>query len=284
MLTAQNNARLAVKVLGWVVLMAAAAGCQARQTVFNADGMDKGLVIVLPGIDGQTPYSEAACRALAARCADGAGVELYDWTSPLGALHSQTAQERNRRQAAALAERIAGYQAAHPGRPVHLIGHSGGTAIAVWAAEDLPTQASIDGIVLLASSLSGEYDLSAALARSRKGIVNFCSDRDVMLLDIGTRLVGTMDGRHVVAAGNAGFSRPAAGDRAGAYSRLFEVRWDEQSARHGNDGGHFSCMSSRFVARAVAPLLAASDWASATLASSADAGVLLAAGGPAALR
>lgn len=280
MKTTRLSRKVACEVMCCVALVAAVTGCQTAPVVFNASGLDRGLVVVLPGIDGQTAYSEAACRALASRCGDIAAIELYDWTSPMGALASQCDQLRNRKQAAALANRIAHYQAAYPGRPVHLIGHSGGTAIAVWALESLPPQAEVEGIVLLASSLSGDYDLSAALRRTRKGIVNFCSDRDVMLLDVGTRMIGTMDGQHVVAAGNAGFSQPATCGNAGAYDRLFQVRWDEQAARNGNDGGHFSCMSSRFVAHSVQPLLAAASWRLALAARTDAAGETLAARGP----
>jgi len=251
--TTRLSRKVACEIMCCVALVAAVAGCQTAPVVFNASDLGRGLVIVLPGIDGQTPYSKAACQALASRCGDIAAIELYDWTSPMGALASQCDQLRNRKQAAALAKRIAHYQAAYPGRPVHLIGHSGGTAIAVWALEDF-------------SSLSKDYDLSAALRHTRKGIVSFCSNRDVMLLDMGTRLVGTMDGRHVVAAGKAGFRQPANCGDTGAYDRLFQVRWNEQAARHGNDGGHFSCMHSRFVAQSVQPLLTAASWRPALVA------------------
>ena len=230
-------------------------GCQGPGAMTNADHLDGGLIVVLPGIDGRTPHSESICRALAARRPDMA-VELYDWTAPLGAIYNQVAVERNRSVAERLATRILAYRKAHADRPVTLVGHSGGTAIAVWAAENLPADQPVDGIVLLASSLSPEYDLSRALSRSAGGIVSFYSDRDAALLGVGTSLVGTMDGRHCEAAGKVGF-------REGDYpcEALVQIAWRPAMAETGYDGGHLSCTAEEFVAKYVGP------WVRAPLAS-----------------
>jgi pimeloyl-ACP methyl ester carboxylesterase len=244
------------------ILAAAAAGCDER-VVINAAGAEHGLVILLPGIDGRSGYSEAACRALCRDGFDEMSVELRDWTSPLGAFFNQTAEGRNRAVAASIAERIVEYHREFPGRPVFLVGHSGGTAIAVWTAEALPDDEQVEGLVLLASSLSPGYDLSTALARTRGGIVSFNSPHDMALLGAGTTILGTMDGRHCPSAGMAGFEVL---DRPG-YQKLFQIAWDSAMTEHDNGGDHFGCMAERFVGAYVKPLVRSEGWSEGLIAS-----------------
>lgn len=241
------------------LLAALLGGCVERQMMIGRQDLDKGLVIVLPGIDGRAPHNETACEALRAGGA-AAAVELYDWTAPLGALFNQLAIGRNREMAGRLARRIVAYRRAYPGCPVSLVGHSGGTAIAVWAAAALPEGEQVEAIVLLASSLSPGYDLSPALRRSRKGVANFWSQRDAVLLGLGTSLIGTMDGRHCEAAGKTGFHEPAAAAPPGAYAKLVQIKWHAGAAENGHDGGHFSCLARRFIAASVGPLVTSRTW------------------------
>jgi pimeloyl-ACP methyl ester carboxylesterase len=259
----QIDKRRYAQVLLGLMALAVLAGCEARLSVVNDGVADGGIVIVLPGIDGRAPHNEAVARAF---CKDdiGMAVEIFDWTVPAAPLINQAAIGRNREMAAALAARVTEHQRNHPGRPVFLVGHSGGTAIAVWAAEALLGSAQIDGIILLASSLSPEYDLSKALARTRRGIVSFHSPHDSVLLDLGTTLFGTMDRKHTVAAGNVGF-RPVAG-RGREYAKLRQVAWHRDMARVGHDGGHFSVCSRDFILAYVAPLAKVSGWDGATVA------------------
>jgi pimeloyl-ACP methyl ester carboxylesterase len=243
------------------LLAATTVGCD-ELVVINADGADRGLVILLPGIDGRSGYSEAACRAL---CRDGPtlSVELRDWTSPLGAFFNQIAVGRNREVARTVAVRIADYHREYPARPVYLIGHSGGTAMAVWAAESLPDGEQVEGIILLASSLSPGYDLSEALARSRGGIVSFYSPLDVAVLGAGTTLLGTMDGRHSGSAGMAGFESRG----RGGYEKLFQIAWESSMVAAGHGGDHFGCMATGFIRTYVAPLVRSTQWEAGLIAS-----------------
>jgi len=252
-------------VLVALVLIALLAGCGRRRVMMDPHRLPSGLVIVLPGIDGRAPHNLAACRALCTE-STGMAVELYDWTAPLGPLYNQRACGRNREMARQLAGRIAEYRGAWPDRPVSLIGHSGGTAIAVWAAEALPDDQQVEGIVLLASSLSRGYDLSQALRRSRKGIVSFHSPRDGILLGVGTSVFGTMDGHYGEAAGKAGFTTPQPASRHAAYAKLCQVGCGQSTAAAGHDGGHFSCLAPSFIAARVQPLLTAARWDRETIA------------------
>jgi len=243
----------------WLVLAAGLTGCEGRRLVLNREYLDRGLIIVLPGIDGRAPHNEAACLALRGGGPDMA-VELYDWTAPLGALYNQCAVDRNHEAATRLARRIQAYTRDHPRGRVFLAGHSGGTALAVWAAEALPEGQEVDGLVLLASSLSPSYDLSGALSKSRHGIVSFYSPRDSILLGFGTSTFGTMDRQYTEAAGRVGFRRPGSADRPELYAKLVQIEWEEQAAEAGNDGGHFSCLAGRFIEAYVVPFLGSEAW------------------------
>ena len=155
---------------------------------------------------------------------------------------------------------IADYCRRHPGSPVFLIGHSGGTAIAAWAAEALPNNIEVDGIIMLASSLSPEYDLDRALCRVRQGIVSFYSGYDGVVLGFGTTLFGTMDRRNTESAGKVGFGRVASRRYGQTAPRLFQVPWSQRMAGTGYIGCHFSVCAGNFITTHVAPLLTAGDW------------------------
>lgn len=244
-------------MLGCMMAVAVLSGCQGRRLLLNEGKLDQGLVIVLPGIDGLAPYNVNACKAL---YEDGLGmaVELYDWTLPFGMILNQCSILTNRLAAEGLAARIVKYREEYPDRPVVLIGLSGGTAIAVWAAEALPDEERVDRIVLLASSLSPGYDLSEAIGHTRLGIVSFYSDYDGALLGIGTILMGTMDGQHTEAAGKVGFRPP---DRAaGYYGGLIQVAWEPTMAATGHDGGHFGYTAPGFIKARVRPYVTDARW------------------------
>jgi pimeloyl-ACP methyl ester carboxylesterase len=245
------------RLLPCLVALALLSGCGGRRLLFNERNLDQGLVIMLPGIDGIAPYNVNACKALC-RGDEDMAVELYDWTLPFGLLINQCAVLRNHLAADELTARIMRYRKKYPGRPVYLIGHSGGTAIAVWAAEALPDGEQIDRIVLLASSLSPGYDLSGAIRHTRFGIVSFYSDRDGALLGAGTVLLGTMDGQHTESAGKVGF-HPVAG-AVGAYGGLTQIPWGPAMAVDGHDGGHFGYTDPRFMVAHVKPLLTEARW------------------------
>jgi pimeloyl-ACP methyl ester carboxylesterase len=233
------------------------AGCSNPQPYVTPSRMERGLVIVLPGIEGPSRFNRAICLGLNEGGTDCA-IETYDWTSIWGPLYNLRASTRNRRQADNVADLVVQYQMAYPGRPVYLVGQSGGGAIAVWTAELLPPEHKVDGIILLAASLSPYYMLDLAIQRSRQGIVSFYSDRDWFLL--GTNLTGTMDGEMASSAGRTGFLYAEGAARPKDYSRLFQVPWDRQMGRAGNTGGHLTSGSAGFVAKYVAPLIQLKQW------------------------
>ncbi|MCE5276945.1 MAG: alpha/beta fold hydrolase [Planctomycetaceae bacterium] len=241
-----------------------AGGCDGEGLIVSRQHLDEGLVIVLPGIDGGGFRNLAIADALKEQNVPAA-VEIWDWTSPLGPLFNQTAMDANRARAADLARRIARYHKEYPNGQVYLIGHSGGTAIAAWAAECLAAeQIALGGIVMLGSSLSPGYDLSTALQATRSGIVNFYSPGDGVLGG-AVSMVGTMDRVNTAGAGKVGFDSRGDGDK------LVQVPWTGEMAAAGNYGDHFSCCNGKFIASYVAPLI--TRWNQSTLATASPAPV-----------
>ncbi|MFB3893013.1 MAG: alpha/beta fold hydrolase [Phycisphaerae bacterium] len=233
-----------------------------RGPVVMSGRMDQGLVVVFPGIEGRSSFNESICRGLSDAGVQYA-IELYDWTSrggPIGPLINERAESRNRRKAREIADHVVQYRQAYPNRPVYLVGQSGGGAIAAWVAESLPPGQRVDGIVMLAASLSPDYMIDTALAKSRQGIVSFYSPKDWFLLGMGTTMVGTMDGEHSSSAGRTGFNVPRGSSRPSVYNRLYQIPWTSSMSSAGNTGTHLSSGSELFVAEYVAPFIRAPVW------------------------
>jgi len=215
-------------------------------------------VVVLGGIEGRSPFNDAIVRGLDEGGVDWA-IELRPWTSRWGGpLYNLRAEKRNRGKAQEIADRIVRYQIAYPGRPVVIVGQSGGAAMAAWVAEAMPPGRQVDAVVMLAVSLSRTYMLDEALRNTRRGIVNFYSPRDLVL--VATRVSGTMDGSHGASAGRNGFEVPRTGGRPSAYQRLFQMPWNPQMSHTGHIGVHLTSGTSDFVATYVAPLVLGEQW------------------------
>ncbi len=220
--------------------------------------LQHGLTMVLPGIESESVFSYGMCDGLQEGGVKGA-IRVFNWGLPFpgGYLSNLTRIDRNRRRAQDIAEEICRYQDAFPGRPVHLVAQSGGAGVAVFAAEALPAGRAVDGIVLLGAALSPDYNLSAALRRSRKGILNSYSRRDYFILKWGTRLFGTTDRCFTESCGCVGFRIPGsltAGDAALYEHKLEQLAWhpDMADACH-HWGGHLSSGGEVYLARHIAP-------------------------------
>jgi pimeloyl-ACP methyl ester carboxylesterase len=232
---------------------------RSTKTLENRARLASGLIIVLPGIEGESAISSGIAQGLydaQVPCA----VVMHDWTTgiwPFFFYHLR-ARRRNRREARKVAKRIVEYQENWPGRPVFLVGHSGGGALAVWILESLPVSSNVDAVILLAPALAPAYNLAKALSKTHSGIWNFYSWLDIVYLAVGTVCVGTFEGSHCVAAGNRGFLEPTnlTTDEQSAYrSKLFQERYRCGMLKRFHLGGHFGCTNRVFVSETIGPLL-----------------------------
>ena len=228
----------------WIAAMLCfvAVGCMSEEEIQARK--DKGLVVVLPGIEGKSNSNANIKRGLEQAQVPGY-IVIYDWGFPvpgLGMLVNQTNVGANRSAGEKLAKKLQTYQKAYPGRPVFLIGHSGGTGIAVFALEHLRKMRGkpIEGVFLLASSMSANYPLNTALSMTRRGIVNVYNPKDTAMLQSGTGMFGNVDGGRGATAGLNGFTTQ--------YPKLFQamVRSSDVS---GPTSAHDLATNSQLIAR-----------------------------------
>ncbi len=233
-----------------------AMGMVEPRTFSEAD-VAEGMTFVLPGIEAESVFTYGICDGLVNGGLRGA-VRVFNWGLPFpgGYLANLTRIDRNRKRAADLSAKIVAYQDQYPGRPVWLVAHSGGVGVAVFAAESLPDNRKIEGLILLSGALTPTYDLRKALSKTHRGIVNSYSCKDELVLRWGTSMFGTTDRNFCPACGYAGFSVPddlPAEDQS-LYGKLTQIAWQKEMAdtcRHW--GGHISSANSEFIARHITP-------------------------------
>lgn len=189
---------------------------------------------------------------------DGWG-EMFRWQTGLGLVADQTASvDYKRGKARELAAKIAAFQREHPNTPVTLIGLSAGTAIAVFALEELPPGVRVENVVLLSGSLSANYNLTNALAHVDGKLFVFTSQHDA-ILKLLLPLGGTADRANTVATiGVEGVQMPPGvtdATRALYAQKVVQVPWIDEFASYGNRGGHTDSVKREFVRYFVAPLV-----------------------------
>lgn len=146
--------------------------------------LPRGCVFYFDGAGGGTKksnYAEGVVEGMPEAGYRGAG-ELVSCETGKGLMKDQDASVAyNRTKANAAAASIRNYQKKYPGAPVGLLGFSAGTAEAIFALEVMPATAQVDQVVLLGTSVSCDYDMTAALKRVKNKLYIFTSTHDQML-------------------------------------------------------------------------------------------------------
>lgn len=168
------------------------------------------------------------------------------------------ADSRDREHLECQAQHLANYlisvRAARPNLPIHVLAYSAGTAVIARAAKYLPPN-TLDRVVLLAPAIAAQTDIRRLLLASRQGVDVFTSDRDWVVLGIGTGIVGTIGGCYGKAAGREGFE-PIVESPADARmyaARLRQFPWVQDYCWTGNIGQHGGGHLPRFLAAYIAP-------------------------------
>jgi pimeloyl-ACP methyl ester carboxylesterase len=222
----------------------------------SADGSEAGLVLVADGVGG-LDLAGTGLQPMAARAGLGYVVKVHHWGHGFGRWHRDLTNVANHtKQAAAMADEVLAFREQHPGRPVFLVGKSGGTGMVVRTLELLPEDA-VEAAVLMAPAISPRYDLTRALRAVRRELVVFWSPLDVFILGAGTALFGTIDRVRGISAGMVGFKVPGGLDDEGRrqYAKLRQVRWSPSMLRTFNFGGHVGPDNPAFLRKYVVPLL-----------------------------
>ncbi|HWL94118.1 MAG TPA: hypothetical protein VNT79_11345, partial [Phycisphaerae bacterium] len=197
----------------WVTGLAM-AGCGGRQSIVRegpavepaaastAAPAYRGTLVMIPGITGDAeglmPVRDGLCDA---GC--GMNIEIVAWESSRHPIRNLTDLKANTARARRIADRLTRLYREHPGKPLVLLGNSGGGGLAVLAMEMLPKDVIIDRLILTAAAVSNDYDLAKASAHCGS-IVNIFSRSDV-IVGLGTSLFGTIDRKKMRSAGYCGF-------------------------------------------------------------------------------
>jgi len=230
-----------------------AIGCGSEPASISVAPPPPPVLIHLPGIGGELSIDHHLVNGLR----DGGvskSIEIIDWTESDRGPRALGNVARHKEWAQRVAERIEAIYYADPRTPIILVGHSGGTGIAVWALEDLPPQVHVRTLLLLASALSPRYDLTVALRHVSGHAFSLYSDRDDAILGTGTSVFGTVDRVKGPAAGYIGFHTPPHGQTK-EYDKLIQLPYDPAWARFGNPGDHIGPTDRRFANAVLAPLI-----------------------------
>lgn len=220
-----------------------------------------GLVIVLPGIEGLSTLNLDIARGLAlggVPCA----IEVHDWTTgrAVFSIYHLRSESLHARQTVRLAARIRDYQDEFPGRPVVLVGHSGGAALIL---ETLPLleDRKISGAILLAVAVSRAFDTAPARRNTEHGFWSFHSPFDWFQLGLGTFVLGTFQGKHTISAGMLGFretepEEPVSGEMTpSVIAPLRQIGHRFSMVKSWHIGGHWGCANQLFAAEWLAPIV-----------------------------
>lgn len=183
---------------------------------------------------------------------DGEFVNV-DWQTGWGVLADHESQQSYKRaEARKAASAIEAYRQRNPYSPITVVGLSAGTAVAIYALEELPSNVRVDRVGLLSPSIASAYDLSEALQHVRVSAIATMSEKDDVL-DLATPLLKTTDDRSVRAAGVHGFERPS--NRSTQYGKLQTIEWNPGLEPLGWDGSHTGVTDEAFVRSYLGPRL-----------------------------
>lgn len=219
-------------------------GCAARSDRIHPNQDD--VIFLVPGVAGATPQYQGLIDGLH----DGGinrPVQIVGWGAPsifffmnFNDTHIHESAERE------FAERISKWRAEHPNARIDVIAHSAGCGVTLGALKRLGHE-KVDTIVLLAPSVSPQYDLAPAVQAVAGTTHVFFSDRDKTFLEWRTSTFGTYDNLKLPAAGNRGFRNLP----ARSMQHPYEPAWESL----GHDGDHFGTLARKFARDIIAPLL-----------------------------
>jgi pimeloyl-ACP methyl ester carboxylesterase len=244
------------------VTLAMAAGCSPEFRSGPEQCLPEGYVYYLDGSGGGSAvlnWSGGVRQGLKDAGYNAFG-EMFTWETGLGPLADQASSEAYKQaRAKDLVSRIAEHRQACAADPVHLVALSAGTAVAVYALEQLPDGQSVDNVALLGASISADHDLTRALRHVRGHVYVFTNPNDSVLADL-VPLVGTADGKPgtAEAAGLRGFIWPAgasAETRQLYNQKLVTVDWRPAFEADGHFGNHLDNVNAAFIRDHVAPRL-----------------------------
>jgi pimeloyl-ACP methyl ester carboxylesterase len=208
--------------------------------------------------DGAGDYRACSAAVRETAQADGWPLDVITFVWSHGYLRNfadETDYAWARQRGRELARVVQAQRQARPDLPVSLLAHSAGAGVVLAAAEELPPN-TLDRVVLLAPSVSSDYDLRGALRATQGGVDVFYSRSDRLWLGLSTAFLGTSNDRSESrASGRFGFEpanvRP---EELPLFAKLRQYEWNVTLEQVGNDGGHFGAYQPGHLRRFVLPL------------------------------
>ena len=229
-------------IILFVLSMTLIIGGCSNSTVTTSGTPEKGAVWLVPGIEGQALLVGSVEKALHANGYGGL-VNRFNWGNPLIPLWNLCSDDHKEKQSQRLADEIVEYSRKNPGKPIDIIGYSGGGGLAVLAVEKLPENVNVRNVTLVHGALSPEYDLTNALVKIDGKLRNVYSTADWLILGIGTRIFGTIDEVKTDSAGMVGFDIAKAVPDAEQRIKFEQVPW---KITHKRWGGHLGLYDYKF--------------------------------------
>jgi pimeloyl-ACP methyl ester carboxylesterase len=245
-----------IRSLLWVSLLAGLVPSLAHGQIAGwYPGARQGIIIVASGSGGDPSLTENLGQLVQLRGLPLAVVEI-PWCRMSGPFKDHMDLEGQYLGARRVVEYVSAFRQQCPGEKVFLLGHSTGTHVLLNAVGFLPPR-SVDQIVLLAPSISRDFDLRPALRCSKGGIISTCSDEDWILGSTAT-VYPTSDRKWTESAGAVGFNMPPPHHPdAALYRNLRLIPYERQMTSQRYYGGHFGVARAKYLDAYILPVLAA---------------------------
>src|SRR5947207_5990254 len=155
--SAQMTRRFSISI--FILIAATAGGCRSNAPL---EGQD--LLVVVPGCAGDGFWYNALRHSVSEN-QPGRIIRTFHWGLPLP-LYMMNLQDPRVHRAAekSLAKALEKWRNRYPSGQLTLVGHSAGCGVILQTLRHLDKPIEVDSVILLAPSLSPDYDLGPALA------------------------------------------------------------------------------------------------------------------------
>ena len=206
----------------------------------------KGYLLVLPGVWNARFHLQRLVAA-AQEQLPGFEIEVRRWGVPLLGFYNLSAYEQNLGTATEIAKELASRRWHRPDEVLYLMGYSGGGGLAALVAAALPSDVTIDRLILVAPAIAPDFPLEQkVLPHVSEFIVSYSSERDIQA-GLGTKVFGTIDRRKTRSAGSVGFQLE--------HPRVLNWRWGPDTPRGGHRGNHLSYLRRQWQQAMLLPAL-----------------------------
>ena len=236
-------------VLPIFLIALAGGGCR-----YNDPLEGQNLVVLVPGCAGDGFWYNDLRKSVAAT-QPAVTVRTFEWGAPkfLYVLNLQDPKIHTEAEVE-LARAIKSWRDRYPAGKLTLLGHSAGCGVILGSLSRLGKRVDVENVVLLAPSVSPDYQIAPALGQIAGTLHVFFSDSDRLWLGWRTSTFGTYDSVKSEAAGKVGLNVEQLD--AKLRCKIVQHSYEPEFSELGHGGGHFGALARRFDQKVIAPLVA----------------------------